>query len=149
MSLLVLALIIFLCAGLKGVIFPIAHHLGSVAVTGQIAKSVSRVYFFNILGATLGPLITGFVLLDVLTLQQTMLAMGWLATLLGIACLARDSRPRIALAGVVIAIGLAPLFTVSDLRGLDAGGAPRRRSGETRDPEQVRDPARAERSGGR
>ena len=65
-------------------------------------------------GATLGPLITGFVLLDVLTLQQTMLAMGWLTTLLGIACLARDSRPRVALAGVVIAVGLAPLFTVSD-----------------------------------
>ena len=93
---LVLALIIFLCAGLKGVIFPIAHHLGS-APTGGIAKSVSRVYFFNIIGSTLGPLITGFMLLDMFTLQETMFGMAWLTTLLGVACLVRDARPRLAL----------------------------------------------------
>ena len=95
-------------------IFPIAHHLGSTQVAGQIAKSVSRVYFFNIVGSSLGPLLTGFVLLDVLTLQQTMLAMGWLTALLGIACLARESRKRVALAGVLISIGLTSLFGVTD-----------------------------------
>ena len=114
MPILILAAIIFVCAGLKGVIFPIAHHLGSVPVPGQIAKSVSRVYFFNILGATCGPLITGFVLLDVLTLQQAMLVMGWLATLLGITCLVHDSKRGAAFAGLAVAIILAPLLGISD-----------------------------------
>ena len=114
MPLLILALLIFLCSGLKGVVFPIAHHLGSVPVSGQVAKSVSRVYFFNILGSTLGPLITGFVLLDMLTLQQVMLAMGWLTVWLGICCLMLGSRRIGALAGVAVSIGLVSLFGLSD-----------------------------------
>ncbi len=83
--------LIFLCAGLKGVLFPVAHQLGSVTVQGQVGKSVSRVYFFNIIGSTLGPLVTGFWLLDHLSLQTSMLLVGFLAGVLGLLCLVREA----------------------------------------------------------
>jgi predicted membrane-bound spermidine synthase len=51
-------------AGLKSLLFPIAHQLGSVATGPRIGRSVSRIYFGNIIGSTLGPLLTGYVLLD-------------------------------------------------------------------------------------
>lgn len=86
--------LIFLCAGMKGVVFPVAHHLGSVAVAGKVGKSVSRVYFLNIVGSALGPLITGFWLLDHVSLQTSMLIMGWLTALLGVACLAKEGSAR-------------------------------------------------------
>ena len=50
------AIAIVLAAGLKSVLFPIAHHLGSMAEGPQVGRSVSRIYFGNIIGATLGPL---------------------------------------------------------------------------------------------
>ena len=58
------AVLIILTAALKSVLFPIAHHLGSVAQGPHVGRSVSRIYFGNIIGATLGPLVTGFVALD-------------------------------------------------------------------------------------
>lgn len=56
-------LLIFFSASLKGILFPLAHHLGSIPGK-TLARSVSRVYFSNIVGSTLGPLVTGFILLD-------------------------------------------------------------------------------------
>lgn len=56
-------LLILVGAALKGTLFPIVHHLGSVQ-GDTLGRSVSRTYFCNILGATLGPLVTGLILLD-------------------------------------------------------------------------------------
>lgn len=55
--------LIFLGAALKGTLFPIVHHLGSVQ-GDALGCSVSQTYFCNILGATLGPLVIGLFLLD-------------------------------------------------------------------------------------
>lgn len=56
-------LLILLGAALKGTLFPIVHHLGSKH-GDSLGRSVSRTYFSNILGSTLGPLVTGLLLLD-------------------------------------------------------------------------------------
>ncbi len=58
-----IVLLIVAGAAVKGALFPIVHHLGS-AEGRTLGRSVSRTYFSNILGATLGPLVTGLVLLD-------------------------------------------------------------------------------------
>jgi spermidine synthase len=77
---------VFVTAMLKSMIFPIAHHLGSSTTIGKVGSSVSKVYFSNIVGSTLGPLVTGFVLLHVLTLQQCFLLMGGLTLLTSAYC---------------------------------------------------------------
>ena len=57
-------------AGLKSTLFPIVHQLGSVATGPRMARSVSRIYFGNILGSALGPLLTGFIALDTLSVDE-------------------------------------------------------------------------------
>ena len=44
--------------------------VGTVAEAGRVGRSVSRVYLANVLGSTLGPVLTGFVLMDRLGLEQ-------------------------------------------------------------------------------
>jgi spermidine synthase len=59
-------------AFLSGGIFPALSHLGIKSET-SVGFSVSWIYFANIVGATAGPLLTGFVLLNDYTLQQNLL----------------------------------------------------------------------------
>ena len=59
-----------LTALIKSIMFPIAHHLGSQQSGARIGRSVSKVYFGNIIGSTLGPIVTGYLLLDQLTMDQ-------------------------------------------------------------------------------
>jgi spermidine synthase len=66
------------CAAIKGTLFPIIHHLGSQSAQDGIGRSVSRVYVANVMGSAVGPVATGFVLLDVLTVDQvfTLVSLG-------------------------------------------------------------------------
>lgn len=71
------------CAAAKGTLFPIVHHLGTVAEAGRVGRSVSRVYLANVLGATLGPVLTGFVLMDRLGLEQVFALVALVTAALG------------------------------------------------------------------
>jgi len=88
-----LAALIAASAFLKSILFPIAHHLGTEASQGKVGVSVSRVYFANILGSTMGPLVTGLVVLQILSLQESFVAVGTLTCLVGFVCLVRTLRP--------------------------------------------------------
>ena len=57
---------------LMGGIFPVLCHAG-IRSGPNVGSSLSWIYFANIIGATAGPLLTGFVLLDSYSLQQNML----------------------------------------------------------------------------
>jgi predicted membrane-bound spermidine synthase len=107
----VLAASVVLTSLIKSKIFPIAHHLGSSSNTGKVGSSVSKVYFANIIGSTLGPLLTGFVLLQLFTLQQCFMLMAGLTLCTAIFCFMAGSvgRCRWYLAGG-IAVTLALLF---------------------------------------
>lgn len=110
-----LMLVVGICAMVKGTLFPIIHHLGAQALDEGIGRGVSRVYVANVLGSALGPVLTGFVLLDLLTVDQIFsvaslgtAALAWVvwryerrtsgwwlpagATLLGVASLAWPAR---------------------------------------------------------
>lgn len=52
-------------------VFPVAHHLGAGPRTGRQGQRFAWVYTSNVMGAALGPLVTGYVLLDCLSLQQS------------------------------------------------------------------------------
>jgi spermidine synthase len=87
-----LALLIATTAALKSVLFPIVHHLGSVAQGSRVGRSVSRIYFGNIMGATLGPLVTGFVALDYLNVDQCFALAAALCLLASLACVLKSGR---------------------------------------------------------
>lgn len=95
-------LLVGLTAALKSIMFPIAHHLGSQQSGARIGRSVSKVYFCNVLGSTLGPIVTGYVFLDYLTVDTCLLLVGTTTGLLAIWC-ASMSRSR----SLVIAVAIA------------------------------------------
>jgi spermidine synthase len=88
-----LLLLVALGAAFKGVLFPIVHHLGSDATAGRVGRSVSQVYLGNVMGATLGPIVTGFWLLDVLPLERVWALVALGTALLGLGAWLWDRRP--------------------------------------------------------
>jgi spermidine synthase len=89
-----------------GGILPLLVHLGIAARTGNSAGALSWLYFANIIGATLGPLVTGFFLLEHWTLAQNIaLSSGLtLALLVALALAAPQAR---AWKGRAVALVLA------------------------------------------
>lgn len=65
---------IFLTAASLSVLFPITHHLGTPQEPGSDGvdkgSHFSRVYIMNVVGAAMGPLVTGYLLLEYLTITQ-------------------------------------------------------------------------------
>jgi spermidine synthase len=82
-------------AALKSTLFPIVHHLGSVATGPRVGRSVSRIYFGNIMGATLGPLVTGFVAFDYLSIDECFAIAAAIAVLAATACILVSGRPKL------------------------------------------------------
>lgn len=59
-------------------VFPIAHHLGTRTAAPTRGRHFARVYTANVIGAALGPLVTGYLLLDSLSVQSCFVAIGLL-----------------------------------------------------------------------
>jgi spermidine synthase len=72
---------------LKSIVFPIAHHLGTPLQSTRVGHAVSRVYVSNIAGATLGPILTGIILLAFVTTQQAFIICAILTLLVAVCCL--------------------------------------------------------------
>jgi spermidine synthase len=89
------ALAIICTAALKSTLFPIVHHLGSVATGPRVGRSVSRIYFGNIMGATLGPLVTGFLAFDYLSTDDCLGVIAAIALLAATACVLKSSRHQL------------------------------------------------------
>lgn len=77
------SILIFVVAALKAILFPIVHHLGTNIANGKVGASVSKVYFFNIIGSTLGSLLIGGVLLDYISISSMFILIGIVCILLG------------------------------------------------------------------
>jgi hypothetical protein len=76
-------LLIFIVAALKAILFPIVHHLGTKIANGKVSSSVSKVYFFNIIGSTLGSLLIGSIFLDYISVSSMFILIGIVCILLG------------------------------------------------------------------
>jgi spermidine synthase len=109
------AIAIALLAASKSSLFPIVHHLGSVATGPRIGRSVSRIYFGNIVGSTLGPLVTGFVALDFLTVDQCFGIAAMICLLASIAAVLRAAKPKLILVTLSVA-ALSSAISSSTIR---------------------------------
>jgi SAM-dependent methyltransferase len=121
----VVAVVSFLLGG----IFPVLCHYGARAGR-SVGLAVSHLYMANIVGSTLGPLVTGFVLMDYLSTDRIVLGLSAAALLLGGAGYAlglRRWRPA-APAAAAVAAGLLlashPGLYDELLEKLHLGGAP-------------------------
>ena len=97
------AVAIMLIAASKSVLFPIVHHLGSLASGPRVGRSVSRIYFGNIVGSTLGPLVTGFVALDYLTVDQCFGLAAAMCLLASVTSALKAAKPLLILVTMVAA----------------------------------------------
>lgn len=104
--------LVTISAGLLGATFPLICHYG-VAPDAKAGAGMSYLYLANIIGSASGSLVTGFVLLDVLSLQWTSVLLAMLGLMLagGLAFLAdtpKTSRLRhLAAVGVSVVLVLA------------------------------------------
>lgn len=100
-----------LSAGLLGAVFPLLTHI-SVAPDSQSGARLSRLYLANIVGATLGTFLVGFILMD----QWSMRQISEFLVLLGLAMAAAiqwhilRSWRRLALLGGIAALALAAIL---------------------------------------
>lgn len=102
-----LLLLIALTAGAKGVLFPIVHHLGSNTSREALGRSVSKVYLANVMGSALGPLLTGFWLLDLLPVESAWAVVATGTAALAVICLvAASQRQRSWFALPVLLLGV-------------------------------------------
>jgi spermidine synthase len=104
------ALVIIVTAGLKSVLFPIAHHLGSFQSGSRIGRSVSKIYFGNIIGSTLGPLVTSYLLLDVVTTAQCFAIVGVLCVVVAAACIVKAESRKLGTAFVVMGLTIVTIL---------------------------------------
>lgn len=75
----VVFLCIFMTAASLSVLFPITHHLGTLGDNesgSRRGRHFSRVYMLNVAGAALGPIITGYILLEYFGLTQVFPLLG-------------------------------------------------------------------------
>jgi spermidine synthase len=100
----VLLPVLVLTAMFKSALFPVAHYLGSDKSGPHVGSSVSKVYFSNIAGSTLGPLLTGFVLLQIMGLQQNFELMAALTAMVGLLCIAKATRGGSLVGGAIAAV---------------------------------------------
>ena len=94
-------------AALKSILFPIAHHLGTLATGPEVGRRVSRIYFGNIVGATLGPLVTGFLALDYLNVDECFAIIAAACLLLALGCVLKAGRPQLIAAPLAAALALS------------------------------------------
>lgn len=102
--------LIALAAGLQGAILPLAAHFG-IAPDSKAGARLSWVYLANIIGSTLGSLITGFLLLDVMTLAEVTTLLAVLGTVLALGL--AWAVPGVKRGGVTAAAVLSALAVVA------------------------------------
>ena len=84
-SVLFLGLCVFICASARGIIFPLIHHVGTAEE--KTGSQISNVYFSNVFGSALAPILISFIALDYLNTQQVYLFICLLTFFISILCL--------------------------------------------------------------
>lgn len=103
----------FVSAGLMGVTLPLVSHFGVRLSEGSVGQGVSVLYLANIVGSTLGSLVTGFWMLEHWQVGEISVVLAFSGLLMALAVLylaGSGRRERIAGTAVVVcALLLLPL----------------------------------------
>lgn len=105
--------LIFFTAALKATIFPIAHHLFTRVDANRVGASLSYVYMANIAGSSLGPILTGFVLLNTLSLFDIFTLIGFLGVLIALLMGVNFLKPISRKVFGYYALVLVPMISIS------------------------------------
>jgi spermidine synthase len=73
LSLVIGFIFVYITSYLLGSIFPIVSHIGICTFSKNVSQKISWIYFSNIIGSTLGCVLTGFYFLDLLTFSQNIM----------------------------------------------------------------------------
>lgn len=99
-SILILGLCVFICAAVRGIIFPMIHHVGTkVSKTGA---QISNVYFSNVFGSALAPLLISFFALDFFNTQQVYLIICLLTLVIAGLCQKKLNMKLLSLSFVIV-----------------------------------------------
>jgi len=122
----VLGVVSFLLGGIFTIL---CHHAARAG--GNVGSTVGKLYLANIIGCTLGPLLTGFVLMDHFTTSQIVLGVSLATLALGaLAYLFASGAPRLlgpvaaVAAGALLLVGFKPMYADLFLRLHGRGGVP-------------------------
>lgn len=100
-------LLLFCSATIRGIVFPLVHHLG--ANKAKTGKEISNVYFSNVFGSAIAPLLVSFILLDYFTTQELYLLIAGLTLFVSALCVAFETK-KINLNGVAWYAGSILIF---------------------------------------
>ena len=89
LSILFLGLCAFCCAMVRGSVFPMVHHLGTAY--SKTGAQISNVYFTNVFGSALAPLLISFIALDFLNTQQTYILICCMTMLVAGLCMEKKN----------------------------------------------------------
>lgn len=81
----ILGICVILCALVRGIVFPVVHHVGTSYI--KTGSQISNVYFSNVIGSALAPLLISFIALKFLNTQQVYLMVCLLTGLVGLLCI--------------------------------------------------------------
>lgn len=99
-----MGILVFVSSALKASAFPVAHHVGSTASGLRLGRSISEVYFTNIVGSTLGTLVAGYLMLELVSTSGAFVLVGVLTMVMGVAALC-SSRPKLFVPFLLVAAG--------------------------------------------
>ncbi|KDN02928.1 membrane protein [Neisseria gonorrhoeae] len=93
---------ITLSAVVRGLIFPLVHHVGTDG--NKSGRQVSNVYFANVVGSALGPVLIGFVILDFLSTQQIYLLICLISAAVPLFCTPFQKSLRLNAVSVAVSL---------------------------------------------
>jgi predicted membrane-bound spermidine synthase len=105
--------LIAIAAGVLGAIFPLLCHI-AVPADRRVGAGLSWLYLANIIGSALGSFVVGFMLMDIWTLREIVLALALMGT--GVACavwMAESSNPARRLVTLAASAGLCAAFLLA------------------------------------
>ena len=115
-----------LMASLNAVLFPIVYHLGVPPEGPYVGRATGLVYLIYIIGAALGPLIAGYIMLDAMTTQDCFAVCAELTFVLSMFCFRDDFQPAMMIVGSAFAamiLGFVVASENTEMMGLAAANA--------------------------
>ena len=97
--------LILISATVRGIVFPVVHHIG--ANHAKSGKQISNVYFCNVAGSALAPILISFFILDFINTQQTFLLISVLTFVMAFFCISHASIKGLVLKIIAVVTALA------------------------------------------